>query len=240
MKVLKYDEYIDETLITHKSQPLIDRIKILLEPYLISCDFDNLESHNSIDVIYIELKQQNPIVDVSCVSTYKLKDSDLSVEFMKLVEFFNYYITVISLQSNFEIYLEPKYTVNVTKEIEKCKYVYHITDMINLKSILKNGLRVRSGNINGYRYFPAKIFCVGRNDTVEKTIQNLNKVINMKHSGSGYVILEINLTDETGKIPIDFWEDTSVKQYDIENACYTFSSIPKKFIKYYFNINDIK
>ena len=196
------------------------------------------------------LKEKNPVAGEANTGTNKINDCDISEKFLNLIEIFLYYITTIEKTGDgIAIYLEPYYTESVNNEIKKNKYVYHITDIKNISKIEASGLRPKVGRVRkpdnenerpGYRYFPEKIFCVGRCDTPEETVKNIKKVISMKKL-KYYAVIEINPenVNDPGNPAIDFWRDNASK--NIKNACYTFTSIPERFFSnIYVDVNDIK
>ena len=240
---------INESLRTHNAKPLIDKINLLVSEYNAVCGYDDNVA-NDIDTISISFSSNCSIVDDTCVGTNMLLSSPMSDKLYDLLELYLYYITIIELvNGKLTVFIEPYYTECINDEIKRNQYVYHITDIKNINSIMRVGLRPKVGRVRsqsdsksqtGYRYFPEKIFLCGRCDTREDTISNLRKIIDMKHIHN-YAIIEIDPRSKQGDngIVIDFWRDNAAPE--IKNACYTFTAIPKMFISnVYYSVGDVK
>ena len=130
--------YIEESLRTHPANSLIDKIKIKFKNEIKKCVFDNTYDKSINDIIRIELKQVNNLADISCINDNKLLKNEISEKFYDIIEKWLYKITIILLNKNIEIYLEPVYTKCITKDIIKNGGIgYHITKIENEESICK-------------------------------------------------------------------------------------------------------
>ena len=174
----------------------------------------------------------------------KLSKTHSSELLYDIIEFFNYYISTIEKSEEidgYDIFLEPEYTKDISKEIKKNGgHIYHITSIDNLDIIKRTGLRPRVGKTRklsetgGYRYFVERIFFIGDNESREKTIENIKSVITDKQFTFGkYVILDIDILRHN----IGLWEDgASEGKYNV----YTYEAIPPYLIKRYVkDINDL-
>lgn len=223
--------HIEETLKTHSASMLVEKIRNEFADCVTDCRIDN-KSKTTNDIVRIELDNGNDIANKSSIGKRFLLKSANSDRLYDLLEFFNYYITLINEENNsVAVYLEPVYTRCVTDEFKSNgKYAYHITDVENISKILSGGLRPKTtkidryGNIEGYRYFPQRIFYVGACNTREETIDNIRNLA--KTLGKrNYAVVEINIE----KHYIDFWEDRSAT--DIEHTAYSYTAIPKTLIE---------
>ena len=241
--------YVEESLQTHPAKTLIGKIKKVFQNEIISCSFDNAFKTKN-DVIRIELKPENNIADITCVGSSTLLANKTTQKFYKIIEQWLYYITIITYSSEtIMIYLEPAYTKCLTEQIkENGCLLYHITKTENVDSIRKRGFRPKVGRtpksaetvnmetmasnkktkkrINGYRYFPERLFFIGCCKNKGNTIKNLEKAIQMKGLKSGeYAIM---IVDFNG-YDIDLWEDRAAP--NIKYAVYTHTFIPNFMIK---------
>lgn len=82
-------------------------------------------------------------------------------EMKKMLDFFGWYVT---RNIRDEWLVAPKWAENKTDYIQKdCKgFVYHICNIEDLESILKNGLRCKTGRdpLFAYREFPERIYLI--------------------------------------------------------------------------------
>lgn len=67
----------------------------------------------------------------------------------------NLYRFYLSKRTDNKIYLEPMYSDEVTDKVYKSKYLYHVTHMSRLDSILKNGLNPKQAK---NRYYSHRIY----------------------------------------------------------------------------------
>ena len=115
----------------------------------------------------------------------------------------------------------------MTFSTKNCNIVYHITDIDNLKTILRTGLRPRVGKSiaeNGYRYFSDRTFLIGHSDNI---VENIKSVLRDKGYNDPYddryVLLKIDLKNHN--IPLWF-DDASSGEMNV----YTLTAIPSKLI----------
>lgn len=223
-----YFDWINESLTSHNRDTLIDKLKKVLNNYFIEI-IDIKEKPMKVGVFAIKVSYDCPAVDSKSTSTFRLTKSDLSNKIYGILQFFNYYITIISNASDsFVITIEPLYTESANDVIRKNgNIVYHITDYNNLKIIMRTGLRPRVGKSEydgGYRYFSDRIFLIGHSDDI---VDNIKSVLNDKGYDDPYddryVLLKIDLKHHN--IPLWF-DDASTGEMNV----YTLSAIPPKLI----------
>lgn len=229
---------LQETLHSHNSKTFVTRIQNILKDFIV--EIKSTETVFGKDILTIELKQDNPLAGIKETGGNTLKDCGLSNMFYNLLEFYLYYITDIyeKEDKNIIVRIEPAYTTCISKDIkDNGNVVYHVTERENLDKILKCGIRPRVGKVKkdgGYRYFPERIYFVGKLKRHVQNLGNLYKLIKMLNIKDP-VVLEVNL----GEHDVDFWKDLAAD--DIELACYTHTAIPKWFVKkVYYNLEDIK
>lgn len=239
-----YCFYINENLKTHNVKDLENKIYKELSNKINKCEYIS-DNPKNIDLLVITLDYENVFVSNINLKSNKLNNNEYSQNLYDIIQFYNYYITDITKTENnkgFYIYLEPYYTVDLFEKIKNNgNKVYHITKIENLEKIKNSGLRPKVGktqkqdNENGYRYFPERIFLVGNNETLEKTIENIKSVIIDKKLKLGeYVIFEFDLKNHI----INLWKDqASEGEFNI----YTYTYLSKNLISgIYTNLNDIK
>ena len=180
--------------------------------------------------VVLQVSKSNMFVTPSNVGGNRLSHTKLSDKLYDIIEFFNYYITIIERSQEvdgYDIFFEPEYTKDILNDIKKNGgHVYHVTSKENYEKIKKTGLRPKVGKVRketgGYRYFTERTFLIGDNDTKEKTKENIRSVINDLEK-SEYVILDIDLS----KHEIGLWQDgASEGKYNV----YTYEAIPSKLI----------
>lgn len=228
---IRYDIWLnrlEENLKTHSSKQLINKIKKELNKEII--DVIEYTQNNINDNIIIFVKYLNKFVFYDQQEKNILKNTKESEELYNILSFFNYYITLIELDKDkniWKIYIEPLYTENKTNQIKQNGgKIYHITTKENLEKIQKTGIRPKVGKSpieNSYRYFPNKIFLIGNEKTIKETKQDILEIINDKQLINNYYIIEIDISN----INIELWKDNV--SYS-NNAVYTFNSIPPYLI----------
>lgn len=223
-----YINWINESLISHNRDKLINKLKNVLKDYFIDV-IDIKEKPMKVGVFAIKVSYDCPAVDVESTNTFRLAKSDLSNKIYDILQFFNYYITIIrDFSDSFVIVIEPLYTESANDVIRKNgNIVYHITDFDNLKTIMRTGLRPRVGRSeadNGYRYFSDRIFLIGHSDNI---VDNIKSVLKDKGYNDPYddryVLLKIDLKHHN--IPLWF-DDASAGELNV----YTLTAIPPKLI----------
>lgn len=223
-----YFDWINESLTSHRRNTLINKLKDILGDYFIEF-IDIKEKPMKVGVFAIKVSYDCPAVDDKSTSTFRLTKSNLSNKIYDILQFFNYYITIIrDFSDSFVIVIEPLYTESANDVIRKNgNIVYHITDYDNLKTIMRTGLRPRVGKSeadDGYRYFSHRTFLIGHSDNIKKNIKSVlkDKGYNDPYDDR-YVILKIDLKHHN--IPLWF-DDASAGELNV----YTLTSIPPKLI----------
>lgn len=217
-------DWILESLTSHGKDKLKNQLNDVLSGVFHEIG-DNTEKHGKQGIIYIDVAEDCEIVnDIKFDDNtlkYKLSNCKLSNKIYDILEFFNYYITLIYKFDNIvRIQIEPKYTELVNDIIKKNgNIVYHVTSKDTLPEILRKGLRPKIGST--YRYFTERLFVICNNPNIKRSIIN---VIKDKELFNNYVILKIDLKNRN----INFWwDDASKNNYDM----YTMQSIPPKMIE---------
>ena len=117
--------------------------------------------------------------------------------FETILNIFGWYL---SKRDKNTIYLEPKYSDDITKKVYNADYVFHVTSKSKLDSIVKNGLMPKEGNKN--RYYTHRIYLLYGNisdyDSIKKTALTIAKnrkifrpvliKINIKNSDMNFYI----------------------------------------------------
>lgn len=232
-----YNDWVNESLTSHNRKKLIDKLKTVLGEYYIDT-IEIKEKPMYVGVFAIEVSKNCPIIVSDSNTTFELSDNKLSNEIYNILQFYNYYITVIDKSVNsYIISFEPLYTESANKVIKQNGgIVYHVTNRNNLKTIFRTGLRPRVGKTrknNGYRYFSDRIFLIGHSDDI---VENIKSVLEDKgydeNDTDKYVILKIDLTQHD----INLWfDDASAGKMNV----YTLTAIPSKLITE-ITLNDLK
>ena len=241
-----HDSYIwniNETLKSHPHIKLIDKINKTFKDKIENIYCISNKDADALPIV-IQIKSNNAFVSRFQTGSNKLAKTHSSELLYDIIEFFNYYISTIEKSEEvdgYDIFLEPEYTKDISKEIKKNGgHIYHITSIDNLDIIKRTGLRPRVGKTrklsetDGYRYFVERIFFIGDNESKEKTIENIKSVIADKQFTLGkYVILDIDILQHN----IGLWEDgASEGKYNV----YTYEAIPPYLIKRYVkDVNDL-
>ena len=227
--LISHNDIIRESLKSHNYEHLLKQLKELLSNNIIAIDKNHSTEkkfNNRIVVLQITNK-----LDIFNNSLHKLNDSKLSHKIYEILNFHNYYISLIEYnQNNNLIYLEPMYTKEATEFIRSNgDILYHITNRKNLNDILKTGLRPKVGksndpNKNGYRYFVERVFLIANSKNIKDDIDEVTSNLDE----NDYVILKI----DASKLNFTFWWDDASKG----NTVYTYESISPKFISIANNI----
>lgn len=230
----KWLNNIYETLTSHPFDKLIKKLEKELGQYIKRYEYDkNVDSKSKRILVYLENDKNilDKFFTKSSLSTNRLNFTEEAEKLYDILDFFNYYITEIGgNKEDNEVYmiLEPLYTKDIYEDIKtNCNGIlHHITTKENAEKILNTGLRPKVGKTikeGGYRYFPEKIFMIGKTDNYKKEIE---KLVNIKKL-TNYSILEIDLSQHK----FGLWLDDAVT--GIEYPVYTFEAIPKELIKKY-------
>lgn len=228
-----HNDWICEMLQSHNHEIVIKRIKTILGDDLIDVTDKGLsEKKYDARIISFDIKKECDILDSDSESTFELKKNKLSDAIYDVLNFHNYYITLIyKLTDKNTIIIEPKQTQNATEFVKKSHYVYHVTYKENIKDILKKGLRPKAKKMQDavrYRYYTDRIFLIADSPELK---DNLYKVIDDLKIYDDYIILKIDIS----KLNITFWWDDA----STGNTVYTVESIPPKLIEVIDNINNI-
>lgn len=156
-------------------------------------------------------------------------DQDLLNRWMN---FFNFTLTSKSknkLTNLYKLSFEPNLTEEVTQDVIKYGYIYHISHKRTKPYILKKGIRVKGGgNEMRYKHVPDRIYFVYGDDIKSK----IEKVISDKFYKDDYIIYKIDLN----KLPI-----TPIFYKDLVNPdgyIFGYCMIPPRYIEE-IKINDI-
>lgn len=160
-------------------------------------------------------------IDVRTKDAAKLVEDE---QFVNIINFYGYYISDNTMKN--VIFIEPTYAHRV--KISKNTKVYHFTQLDNVDSILKNGLRCKT---SAYRYFPKRIYLYTTNKPIFSDYEKhlyydvkyfIDTVV--RNSEEGYAILKIDVNNYT--LPI--YHDDAMQD---KNATYTYHNIPAEYIK---------
>ena len=148
-----YNDYILENLNTHDKVKLKKKLEYKFDAF--SFEDESSKKEDKVSFSFIIADEY---------------DSD---ELNALLDFYGWYITLLK---DGRIYVSPKYAENKTDYIETVCHniVYHICETKDLDSILKNGLRCKTGKGIKYREFPNRIFLIA--DVPEKIKETVEKV----------------------------------------------------------------
>ena len=138
-----------------------------------------------------------------------------------VLDFYGYYITHI--EDNV-ILIEPKYSRNMSSYIygECCGIIFHMTDVNNIPSIMRNGLRTKTAS---YRIFPRRVYVFADpdikdvNDSIfaEYAPELLNRPENLS-------VLKLDVRG----MDIDFYQDLAM---DRDGVFFTYTNLPASCIK---------
>ena len=240
MQTLK--KYIIESFVSFNPDKLTDKLKA------ITGDKSNFnwtyeKKYNAANTV-IWTVNDTWILDDDSDKTAKLKDCPDAEKIYKVLSFFNYYISAIipgDVDGEFEerpkIFLEPRYTVNVTKKWikknRKNNIFYHVTRTSNVDNILKKGLKPKSGKSaaeGGYRIFDEKVFLIANTENI---IDDINEIVeSLTLAYDDYTVLKIDL----GRHNIDLYVDDAytAQKFELTNKnssiLYTYEAIPPQLI----------
>ena len=227
--ITSHNDWIIENLKSHNYGIVVKRLTKILGDNILDINTDKLsEKYTDARIIRIELKKECDIFNKDSENTFKLNSSKLSNDIYNIINFHNYYITLIyNYNYSNVIILEPKYTENATEFVLKHKYIYHITNKKNLQNISKKGLRPRAKKTNNedpYRYFIDRIYFTVDSDSenIYDELKNIILDLGYDINSSDYAILQI----DTSKLNITYWWDDASQG----NTVYTYESIPPKLI----------
>ena len=225
--VTTHNDWIVENLKSHNHTIVVKRLKKLLGDDLIAVNTDKLsEKFTNARIIRLAINKNCDIFDNDSEVTFKLNSNKLSKDIYTILNFHNYYITLIyKYETENVIILEPKYTEDATDFVKSNKYIYHITNRSNLQNIIKKGLRPKakkSKDTGIYRYFVDRIYFTVHNDNIKFDLISVIKDLGYDLDDSDYVILKIDIS----KLNATFWWDDASHG----NTVYTYESIHPSFI----------
>ena len=150
-------------------------------------------------------------------------------KFNNILEFYNYFITVIKQNV---IIAEPRYSESADSYIyENCHgIVYHIAFDNDIEKIKRTGLRCKNGSEKKggtYRIFPKRIYVIAIdpltiNRTIKDTLKDLASIVS--GTATGMTALKINLF----KRHIPFYKDLAM---DDDISYFTYNNIPPECIE---------
>ena len=231
-------KYVNENLLTHESLKLIEKIKSKYSGYIDDIyEDDYIKTKKNIVSIKLNNDGYEAFVKGSNDSI-KLNNSNKSNEFLKLIAFFNYYV---SLVNNMTIYLEPLFTKPCLATIKKNgAKIYNVTLLANYKRIMKLGITPKVGKSKeetgtGYRYFPSKSFYIMNGKTCKDTYKAVyDTLVDKEYYDKEYVILEVDVSS----LNLQFYFDEAAKS---PLAIYTFNAMdPSLITNKWYSFNDFK
>ena len=228
-----HNDWVVENFKSHDYKIVVNRLRKLLGDNIIVVNTDQLsEKYTSARIIKIVLKKDCDIFNADSAETFKLNNSELSNKINDILNFHNYYLTLIYFydRSNV-IILEPKQTKDASDFVKQSKYVYHITYKDNLQNILKKGLRPKAKKTQEdsiYRYYTDRVFLIVDSPNIKKDLVNVIQDLGYNPFSEDYVILKIDVS----KLNITYWWDDASGGETV----YTIESIPPKFIKVIGNV----
>lgn len=236
-------KYVNENLLTHESLKLIKKIKTKYSEYIDDIyEDDYVKTKKNIVCIKLNNNGYEVFVKGNNDST-KLNNSDKSNEFLKLIAFFNYYV---SLVNDMTIYLEPLFTKPCLATIKKNgAKIYHVTLLANYKRIMKLGIIPKVGKSKeetstGYRYFPSKSFYIMNGKTYKDTYKAVyDTLVDKEYYDKKYVILEVDVSslnlqfylDEAAKSPLAIYTFNAMDPSLITNKWYSFYDFKNTLIE---------
>ena len=160
---LVFDDPIYEGLIRSYGHELL--IKRLCKDY--GDYIEEIEIINNADNIKsLELKMKDEFFDSGLGRFENEYDAG---PFETILNIFGWYI---SKRINNIIYIEPKYSDDVTDKVYKADYVFHVTFASKLKSILKNGLNPKQTE---NRYYSHRIYLTYGDEKDYESIKEYSK-----------------------------------------------------------------
>ena len=218
----KYEFYIDESLKTHDTNKLKDKLK---KEYGDNIDFFDYNGNDK-KSFYMILSNNLRIIDFSRKGSRLDTDFDNLEKFENILSFFNYYVSYTQkIDNKWTLFIEPRYSDNITQEVfDRHYYIYHFTDKKSAKSILENGLRIKKSR---YREFPSRIFLYITNKKINEDKENICKFISIICNRSNVYNYGISILKIKNNNKFNIYNDTSMKE---KEAAFTYDNIPKEFI----------
>jgi len=219
--MIKLESFVvNENLKSHDANKLQRKIKEYFPDY--KFDFYSVLDKKSLKNKY---DKKSFLIDLDDYSSMnKIKKDE---KFISLLQFYNYYITKEFYGS---LVVSPLYSEKVNDQVKENKYLYHFTTGNNEESILKNGLRSKSGD---YRYFPKRVYLYSTNKNItpknindDKEIEKfIKKILNdFDIDEYGVTIFEI---DKDKLNNINFYTDDYMEE---KESVFIYSNIPAEAI----------
>lgn len=140
--------------------------------------------------------------------------------FETILNIFGWYL---SNRNNNEIYLEPKYSDEITDNVYKADYVFHVTSRSKLDSILKKGIMPKEGNKN--RYYSHRIYLMYGYDNEYDDVKKMSLTIARNRRIFRPVLLKIDIKQSD----MNFYIDPNAGK----NCIYTYDYIkPEQIVSY--------
>jgi len=218
----EYDLYIDESLKTHDTNKLKDKLKKEYGDDIFFKDYNGKDKKS----FYMILSNNLRIIDFSRKGSRLDTDFDNLEKFENILSFFNYYVSYTQkIDNKWTLFIEPRYSDNITQEVfDKHYYIYHFTDKKSAKSILENGLRIKKSK---YREFPSRIFLYITDKKINDDKENICKFISIICNRSNVYNYGISILKIKNNNKFNIYNDTSMKE---KEAAFTYDNIPKEFI----------
>lgn len=218
----EYDLYIDESLKTHDTNKLKDKLKKEYGDDIFFKDYNGKDKKS----FYMILSNNLRIIDFSREGSRLDTDFDNLEKFENILSFFNYYVSYTQkIDNKWTLFIEPRYSDNITQEVfDKHYYIYHFTDKKSAKSILENGLRIKKSK---YREFPSRIFLYITNKKINEDKENICKFISIICNRSNVYNYGISILKIKNNNKFNIYNDTSMKE---KEAAFTYDNISKEFI----------
>ena len=223
-----HNDWIIENFQSHDHKIVVRRLQKLLGNYIVDINTEKLsEKYTDARIVRIALSKDCDIFNDDSTETFKLNDNKLAKSISDILNFHNYYITLIYFYDNCNvIIIEPKQTKNATDFVKQYKYIYHVTDKVNLEKIFKRGLRPntkKTTDDNIYRYYTDRLFLIVGSNNIKNDLISVIQDLGYSIYSEDYAILKIDVS----KLNFTFWWDDASKG----NTVYTVESIPPKFIE---------
>lgn len=233
-------DFILETLNSHDFSKISKKLQEFLGSSLISIEKNN--DDETIDSFEIILKYDDELANIikgkkflSIIEFYGYYISgiygenglgDISIFKLDKIHNLKDYILTVDKQAAIILTIEPKYSKNADVILNKSHNIcYHFTDNKSAESILKNGLRCKSGS---YREYPERIYLycdlyvTDKNMHLRTDIKNMVDIIcdhNMIRK-YGLAVLKIDLNH----IGVSVYRDTMM--IDDNKSVFTYTNIP--------------
>lgn len=160
-----------------------------------------------------------------------------NIDIEELIHIFDFYGWYVSEKSNQTWTIAPRFTKNMKDYIQDvCKdHVYHICLTKDLESILKNGVRIKTGRGSReggfYRAFPKRIYLIAADPhDVGKAVKEV-----MKETGKGVFEPEYYSIIRADELSGDIYADDFMKS---DHAFFTYTNIPAKNIVKSWNLEE--